>query len=280
MYLLGSRMRGDHGPDSNLDIALVGGPWRGTTLSGLPPEFGGVRTGWIPLNRSQFDSPPRVMGLPWVLVHHAVPLWKRALPKPPVGEDRRPLMIDFEHVRHNLHQAVLFVESSVQRLRKLHAKDGPKVGGARSQLALHSSNAAEFACKAALALRGIEPRHSHSAAALCADLLANDPLDPLLDGLLPLNGGTREAHVGHYCASQFSEPPERSAARAAGTLHAVAEIARELAPRIRSGALVSASDLRDLGDEIRRIPASRQRRRFEEGLRAVKAANRTQSRPR
>ena len=113
VYLLGSRMRGDHGPDSDLDIALIGGPGRDASLLGLPHELGGVRSGWIPLDRHRFDPLPRAMGIPWVLLRHGVLLWGLALLPP--GRERLSLM-NVGYVRHSLPQAVEFANVSPQIL--------------------------------------------------------------------------------------------------------------------------------------------------------------------
>ena len=80
LALIGSRMQGDHGPGSDLDIALVGGLRRNGSLAGLPRVLGGVRPGWIPLDRDRFELPPCVMRIPWVIARRGVRLWGRALP--------------------------------------------------------------------------------------------------------------------------------------------------------------------------------------------------------
>ncbi len=105
LYLLGSRMRGDHSDDSDLDIAIVGGPWKWGALAGAPREFGGVRVGWIPLAWKQFGPSPRAMGIPWLLMGQGVRLWGRALPQTPSGYAGGSLM-KIEAAYHNLKQAV------------------------------------------------------------------------------------------------------------------------------------------------------------------------------
>ena len=282
VYLLGSRMRGDHGPDSDLDIALVGGPWRGGSLSGLPRELGGVRPGWIPLNRERFEPPPRVMCIPWVLLRHGVRLWGRPLPELAAREEG-PAM-NMEDVQYNLDAAIECARQSaeyLQTLQGLHPKH-PKYPPVRRFLAAQSGLAAEFAGKAALALRGLEPHRSHSVADLCADLVRNNRFDPLIDSLEPLNGDTEKAHVAIYLDSDFKEPPERSGARAAGALHAAAAIVLEIAPlRGRNeGKFVASFFLRRLRNSISLIADSERRRRFEDGLCAIEAANRLPGRSR
>ena len=59
-------------------------------------------------------------------------------------------------------------------------------------------------------------------------LAERDPRDPLLGVPQPLDGDRAKAHVSHYCETEFEESPERSATRVAGTLYAVAAIARDL----------------------------------------------------
>ena len=108
-------MRGDHGPDSDLDIALVGGPWRDVSLADLRRQLGGARTGWIPLVRKQFDPPPRAMCIPLVLVRVGVRLWGRPLPEAPLGCAEGSLM-NVEHAYVNLRRSIEFLGYTARNL--------------------------------------------------------------------------------------------------------------------------------------------------------------------
>ena len=264
LYLLGSRMRGDHADDSDLDIAIVGGPWKWGALEGAPSVLGSARVGWIPLVRKQFDPPPRAMGIPWVLMGQGVRLWGRALPGTPSGYSGASLM-NTEAAYHNLQHAVeslrytaVAVATAVEQARDPHSIYSYPGGLAVSHdnAASQSSLAAEFACKAALALRGVEPRRSHSVDELCSTLAGSDPCDPLLASLRPLDGRTKKAHESIYFESTYSESLARSVDRAAGTMDAVAEIVTELERHRgdRPPSAVVPLGLRALQEGIEQVP--------------------------
>lgn len=79
--------------------------------------------------------------------------------------------------------------------------------------------AGELLCKAALSMRGVEPRRSHCVSDLCDDLERAFPGDPLLPLLRGCDGLAEQAHVSVY--PDLNLPREEvavSALRLAGVL--------------------------------------------------------------
>ena len=282
-------MRGDHGDDSDLDIAIVGGPWERDALDGAPHELGGAHVGWIPLGRKRFDPPPQVMCIPWVLMGQGVRLWGRALPETPSGHAAGSLT-NVNHAYHDLLPAIEYLDraarsvaNAVEQARDTHStcSDSVKRAAQLENAAHDSSVAAEFACKAALALHSVEPRRSHSVDGLCSALAERDPLDPLLAVMRPLDGLTKKAHESVRYDFEDSEPLERSVARAAGAMDAVAAIVTEFerSREDRPLGTVLVLDLRNLEESVGRVPEGRERWKLRSGFDGIEAAVRTARSP-
>ncbi len=126
--------------------------------------------------------------------------------------------MNVKHAYHDLQHAVESLSYATLAVADAVARAQDRSGGSHfsapavpyENAARQSSLAAEFACKAALALRGAEPRRSHSVNELCSVLAGRDPLDPLLAVLVPLDGGTKEAHGSFYHDSQYPGPYARA----------------------------------------------------------------------
>ncbi len=108
--------------------------------------------------------------------------------------------VNVNNAYHDLQQAVTSLGYATEAVGKAIALVRGRSGGSYlgdpavpyGNAASNSSLAAEFACKAALAFRGVEPRRSHSVDELCSAFARRDPLDPLLAVLKPLDGRTRK----------------------------------------------------------------------------------------
>ena len=236
LYLLGSRMRRDHVDDSDLDIAMVGGPWTNASLSSLPSELGGACMGWIPLKREWFHPPPQVTGIPWVLMGQGVRLWGRPLPERPRGFATKAQM-NTRDAYNNPNQAVKYLDYATRAIAfafergdsgELLFSDSARYYG---DAAYDSTVAAGFACKAALAARAVEPRRAHSVDTLCAVLAGQDPSDPLLAVLRPLHGDWMHSPMTILDEFDSSEPPQRSESRITSAKDAVATIVTEIESR-------------------------------------------------
>ncbi len=209
MILFGSRARGDHGPESDWDIALL---FEGEcpSLDGLPRALGDRDIDWAPIELSHAMRQLNVCGLPHAVAADGRCLRGDPLPRPErrdrnlrdawdnlveaQGEMRRGMddLIDYwmepPRLRWDYHTAV--------------ARDGAMAG--------------ELLRKAVMNMRGIEPQRSHSVSELCDDLQRESPGDPLLALLRDCDGQTEKAQVNVYPNQSFErEEIDFSAARLA-----------------------------------------------------------------
>ena len=105
--------------------------------------------------------------------------------------------VNVNNAYHDLQQAVTSLGYATEAVGKAIALVRGRSGGSYlgdpavpyGNAASNSSLAAEFACEAALAFRGVEPRRSHSVDELCSAFARRDPL---LAVLKPLDGRTRK----------------------------------------------------------------------------------------
>ena len=117
------------------------------------------------------------------------------------------------------------MHSGIHELANYWSRPSFRRWGYDTGVAHRSAMAAELLCKAALSLRGVEPRRSHSVADLCEDLAREAPADPLLPALRKCDGLTAETHVAMYPGRKG--PQEEigvSARRLTGVLHASGEV--------------------------------------------------------
>ena len=200
VILFGSRARGDHGPESDWDIALVYEGER-PQLEELPHRIGDAPVEWVPLDRDWALQRLNVCGIPHAAAADGLCLHGTPLPTPERKDMNMPNAWGF------LYQGYRAMDFASNALAKYW--NTPPAGhcGHDSGLAFHSALAAELACKAVLSIRGVEPRRSHSVAELCDDLAREHPADPFLPALLELNGRTATAHVGIYPNHEI--PPEK-----------------------------------------------------------------------
>ncbi len=114
-------MGGDHKPGSDLDIAIVVGPWSCRT-DGIPCDLGGARIGWVLVDRSPFDPPPKVMGIPWVLIRRGVWRWGEALPEHDLGEEEAGM--DVKNVLHDMRHAVVDLGTAIHEVAYAQGTSG------------------------------------------------------------------------------------------------------------------------------------------------------------
>ncbi len=173
VILFGSRARGDHGPDSDWDIALVH-EGECPSLADLPRELDGARIEWVARERSRAMSRLNVCGLA-----HAVAASGRCLHGDPLPIPGRkdPNTRDAWSFLALGHREMCNSLSSLAYHCEL--PDRLRLGGSLTA-AEKGQLAGERLCKAALSLRAVEPKRSHSVAELCEDLERVFPADPLL----------------------------------------------------------------------------------------------------
>ncbi len=222
VILFGSRARGDHGPDSDWDIALVyeGAP---PSLDGLPRSIDDHDVDWSPMERSRAIRQLNVCGVPHAAAADGFCLHGAPLPMPEWNE------VNIAAAWDSLHEAHREVRHGIRALAD-YWTDPPRLRwGYDTAVARQSAMAGELLCKAALSMRGVEPQRSHSVEELCNDLEDACPADPLLPLLRECDGGTAQAHVNVYANLSF--PRE-----------AVGESSRRLASVLRaSGQVVAAA---------------------------------------
>ena len=229
IYLFGSRMRGDHRPESDMDIALVIRDGAYLPVHDLPQSILGIAVDWVPTYCERMRAGLRRMGVPWVLASRGIRLWGQTLS--PVDKTLRQgtEMQNVEEAQHNLLESLNSIRgalaNALMECDPSPLQDLPESSGL---VAARSTYAAEMACKSVLALRGLEPTRSHSAKAHLAVIRRQDPDDPLLPLLERLNGAATPAHTAGYFDSRFKEPFDASIARTAAAADAVVAIVEEL----------------------------------------------------
>ncbi len=228
--LFGSRARGDYGPESDWDIALVY-DGRCPQTSGMLSRLGDTTIDWVPLARSKAVRYLNVCGLPRAVAADGIVLHGDPLPRP----ERNDMNIDsawyYVATAHGKTRGCVNELASYWR-RAAFDREGENAFVAES-----SSKAGEFLCKAVLSLRGVEPRRSHSVKALCDDLENAFPSDPLLPFLRRCDGQTAKAHLGEYLdhrtfRESMGDPAESievSSERIANVLRATSEVAAAVA---------------------------------------------------
>ena len=137
-------------------------------------------------------------------------------------------MRNIEEARHNLLESLRWIRDSLASTLDRCALSPSGDVSASTAVSTRSASAGEMACKAVVALRGLEPTRSHSVEQLCAVIRRHDPDDPLLPLIERLNGATAAVHTAGYFDSRFSEPFSASIARVASAMDAVTAIAGEM----------------------------------------------------
>lgn len=218
VILFGSRARGDHGLESDWDFALV---YEGTppSLDGLPSSIEDREIDWAPMKRSRAMELLNVCG-----IQHAVATDGRCLHGVPLPRPERH-DVNIPDAWDLLLQARNRIRLAMTAMADYWELPQAVRGGREPTVAVDSAMAGELLCKAALSMRGVEPRRSHSVRALCDDLERRFPDDPLLPMLRRCDGLTSEAHVSVYSglASQ-RETIGVSARRLASVLRAFGEV--------------------------------------------------------
>ena len=218
VILFGSRARGDHGPDSDWDIALVFDGER-PSLDGLPPLLDGARVDWSLMDRSFAIRRLNVCGIPHAAAADGLCLLGTPLPPPEKNEMNIPAAWD------NLYEAHGEMRGGIHALVNYWTGHPGLRWGYDTDAARRSAMAGELLCKAALSMRGVEPQRSHSVEELCKDLEGAYPADTLLPLLRECDGGTAQAHVSVYAdLSSQREDVGTSARRLARVLRASGEV--------------------------------------------------------
>ncbi len=218
VILFGSRARGDHGPESDWDIALVFDGER-PSLDGLPRALGDRDIDWVPIELSHAMRRLNVCGLP-----HAVAADGRCLRGDPLPRPERRDM-NLRHAWDNLVEAHGEMRRGMDALADYWVLPARLRWGCDTAVARHGAMAGELLCKAVMNMRGMEPQRSHSVAELCDDLQREFPGDPLLALLRDCDGQTEKAHVSVYPNQSFErEEIDVSVARLAAALRASGEV--------------------------------------------------------
>lgn len=218
VILFGSRARGDHGPESDWDFALV---YEGECLSlrGLPSSLQGRDIDWAPIKRSRVISRLNVCGIQHAIAVDGRCLHGDPLPKPERSDVNIPDAWDL------FFQSYAEMCSGMRDLADHWTRPPHRRLSQDTRAARRGSTAGELLCKAVLNMRGVEPRRSHSVAELCKDLDRALPADPLLPLLRSCDGLTAEAHVSVYADRNFlRETMSVSARRLAAVLRASGEM--------------------------------------------------------
>ena len=228
LYFFGSRMRGDHGPESDMDIALVIREGARVQTRDLPESIAGIAVDWVPLSFERVCVGLRRMGIPWIIASRGIRLWGQALPPVDSALVEGAAMRNIEEARHDVLASLNAIKNALgEALIEYHPSlpDGPASSGT---VAAQTASASEMVRKAVLALRGLEPTRSHSVEELYAVIRHHDPEDPLLPLLERLNGATKAAHTADYFDTKFVEPFGTSLDRVASTMDALTAVVEEL----------------------------------------------------
>ncbi len=216
--LFGSRARGDYEPESDWDIALT---YEGECPStkGLPRWLGDSHIDWVPMQRSKALRQVNICSVQHAVAADGIVLHGDALPRP-------------ERNDMNIRGAWRLLREAAKRRRQCltalvdyweDREDWRE--GFDSSIAERSALTGELLCKAAMHIRGLEPRRSHSVAELCDRLEAAFPDDPLLPCLRRCDGQTASAHVSVYeDREELPESIDVSADRLADVLRAAGEV--------------------------------------------------------
>ncbi len=227
ILLFGSRMRGDHRPGSDWDLAVVLKDGKQVATSGLPGTIAERPVNWVCVQRSEFARNCQRMSIAWVLAGQAQRVWNNGRPLE-ISVRREGLqLMSADFARHMFSLSIGAIGDSLFRIARDSRDPQHLRRPANHRLASYSADAAEYLCKAVLTLRGIEPRHCHSVKKLCAQLERHSGEDPLLPILRRCNGETEKARVSDY--SLKAEPRADSERRVLRIMEAVPSVARELA---------------------------------------------------
>ncbi len=218
VILFGSRARGDHGSDSDWDIALL---YEGElpSLEGLPSTIENRDVDWVPIERSRAARRRNVCGVSHAVAASGLCLHGTPLPRPERKDVNIRVAWDLLYEAHGEMRGGMHALADYW-MQPPHRRWGYDTSAARQ-----GAMAGELLCKAVLSMRGVEPRRSHSVAELCDDLERASPRDRLLPLLRGCDGLTEKAHVGLCSASD--DPREEigvSALRLAAVLRSSGEV--------------------------------------------------------
>ena len=218
VILFGSRARGDYGPDSDWDMALIyeGAP---PSLDGLPRSIDGRDVDWSPMERSRAIRQLNVCGIPHAAAADGLCLHGAPLPTPEWSE------VNIAAAWDSLFEAHCEIHQCIRSLADHWTRPSDLRRGYYTAAARQSAMAGELLCKAVMSMRGLEAQGSHSVVDLCKTIERAYPADPLLPLLRECNGETARAHLNVYTDVPFQrEPVDASARRLAGVLHAFGEV--------------------------------------------------------
>ncbi len=173
VILFGSRSRGDHGPESDWDIALLG-EGESPSSDGLPSTLGGCAIEWQRLSRSDVLCWLNQLNLAHVIARDGILLHGDPLPRP----KRRDLYPAYawhcmRQVRYELAVRVIHLRS--------YWNLPPSIRDGYWGLAGRDGDlAARLLCRAVFSMRGVEPRKAHSVVELCDALRGELPGESLL----------------------------------------------------------------------------------------------------
>ncbi len=214
MILFGSRARGDYGPESDWDIGLVfdGEP---PSLDGLPLSLEDRRIDWAPFEHSHAMRRLNVCGLPHAMAADGVCLHGDPLPRPARKDVNIRATWDYLSAAHGQ------MSQGMNALVKYWNLSLRWRWGYDTAVAGNGATAGELLCKAALSMRGLEPKRSHLVTELCDDLEREFPDDPLLPLLRDCDGQTAKARLNIYPEMESGrEDVDLSARRLAAALRA------------------------------------------------------------
>lgn len=191
VVLFGSRARGDHGPDSDWDIAVLFDGDR-PCLSGLPRVLHGRPVDWIPIRRSRALRQRNVCSVSHAVATAGLCLHGEPLPMPERSDINTLAGWD------NLYQACNCLVTALSALSHYWTRPAHGRWGYEPQVAVNSAWAGELLCKCVLHMRGVEPRRSHSVEELCRALERKRADDSLLPWLRSCDGQSSAAHLDLY----------------------------------------------------------------------------------
>ncbi len=191
VILFGSRARGDNGPDSDWDVAVLfdGHP---PSLTGLPRSLENCPVDWVPIERRRAMRQRNVCS-----VSHAIASTGRSLHGPPLPPPETNA-VNLPDAWDSLYEARINLSTAIAGLADYWTRPPEKRKRFESRVAVNGALAGELVCKAALYLRGVEPRRSHSVQDLCGELEREFPSDSLLTLLRRCNGRSSRAHLDSY----------------------------------------------------------------------------------